>query len=47
MEERGEIVVIRPVKPLEVDRIEKDGNKLRALYDEGYELASRIDFRME
>ena len=47
MEERGEITVIRPEKPLVVDRIEKDGNKLRALYDEGYELASRIKFETE
>ncbi len=47
MENRGEITVVRPERPLDVDRIEKDGNKLRALYDEGYELASKIKFEMK
>ena len=41
MEERGEIIVIRPQKPVEVDRMERDTKKLLALYDEGYELALR------
>ncbi|MBR5856840.1 MAG: patatin family protein [Bacteroidales bacterium] len=44
LEDKGEIIVLRPVKALEVDRIEKDCNKLRALYDEGYDLASKIKF---
>ncbi len=38
LEERGEIVVIRPEKPVEVDRMERDSKKLIALYEEGYEL---------
>ena len=38
MEDRGEIVVIRPEKPVEVDRMERNCKKLFALYEEGYEL---------
>jgi predicted patatin/cPLA2 family phospholipase len=38
MEERGEIIVIRPQRPIEVDRMERDSKKLIALYEEGYEL---------
>ena len=41
MEERGEIIVIRPLKPIEVDRMERDSKKLLALYEEGYEVASQ------
>lgn len=44
LEAAGEVLVIRPQKPLEVDRIEKDIDKLLALYNEGYQLASQIDF---
>ena len=44
MEEKGLITVLRPERPLEVDRMEKDPNKLNALYNEGYELASKINF---
>lgn len=44
MEEKGVITVLRPEKPLEVDRMEKDINKLNALYSEGYEIASKINF---
>ncbi len=44
MEEKGTITVLRPVKPLEVDRMEKDISKLNALYQEGYDLASKINF---
>lgn len=39
LEEEGLMTVIRPVHPIEVDRMEKDTDKLRALYQEGYELA--------
>lgn len=39
LEEEGGLTVIRPVHPIEVDRMEKDTDKLRALYQEGYELA--------
>lgn len=44
LEEKGEIVVIRPEKPIVVDRIERDTKKLLDLYNEGYEMASRIQF---
>lgn len=43
LEEEGSIFVIRPVNPVNVDRIEKDTNKLQALYDEGYECARRVN----
>ena len=39
LEEEGSLTVIRPVHPTEVDRMEKDTDKMRALYQEGYELA--------
>ena len=39
LEEEGSLTVIRPVHPIEVDRMEKDTDKLRDLYQEGYELA--------
>ena len=42
MEERGEIIVIRPERPIEVDRMERDTKKLLALYEEGYQLATRL-----
>ena len=42
MEERGELIVIRPQKPIEVDRMERDTNKLLALYEEGYEEARNV-----
>ena len=42
MEERGELIVIRPQKPIEVDRMERDTKKLLALYEEGYEEARKM-----
>ena len=44
LEKRGEIVVIRPERPVEVGRMERDVKRLSALYDEGYEIASRVEF---
>ena len=44
LEEKGEITVLRPQKPLVVDRMEKDISKLNDLYNEGYELAQKISF---
>lgn len=41
MEELNEIVVIRPQKPVVVDRMERDTNKLLALYKEGYHEAEK------
>lgn len=43
LEDRGDIFVIRPQKPILVDRIEKDINKLTALYEEGYECGKLIE----
>ena len=42
LEDAGEIVVIRPQKPVEVDRMERDTKKLLALYEEGYQVAMRF-----
>jgi len=42
LEAEGSIFVIRPQKPITVDRIEKDTDKLIALYEEGYECAKTI-----
>ena len=39
LEQEGRIAVIRPMKPIEVGRMEKDTAKLSALYQEGYALA--------
>ena len=39
LEQEGRISVIRPMKPIEVGRMEKDTAKLSALYQEGYALA--------
>jgi len=36
MEDWGEIVCIRPERPMEVDRICRDTRKLEALYEEGF-----------
>ncbi|MGP1436477.1 MAG: patatin-like phospholipase family protein [Phocaeicola sp.] len=41
-EDEGRIIVIRPQKPLEVDRICKDTKKLTTLYEEGYEVAKNV-----
>lgn len=40
LEDEGRIVVIRPLKPVQVDRIERNISKLSALYEEGYACAS-------
>ena len=42
LEDQGRITVIRPLKPVEVGRMEKDTAKLTALYEEGYEVAKNI-----
>ena len=36
MEDKGLVDVIRPLRPMDVDRIEKDEKKLEALYEEGF-----------
>lgn len=43
MEADGTVYVIRPQKPVDVDRIEKDIHKLTSLYEEGYECGKLID----
>lgn len=47
MEREGRVQVLRPVKPVEVGRIERNTDKLLALYQEGYDLAAQIEFEME
>lgn len=42
LEADGRILVIRPERPMQVDRLESDVDKLTALYNEGYECAGRI-----
>ena len=42
LEDEGRIVVLRPLKPVEVGRMEKDTSKLSALYHEGYEIAQKL-----
>jgi predicted patatin/cPLA2 family phospholipase len=44
LEERGEFVVIRPERPIEVGRMERNTKRLSALYEEGYRMASQIEF---
>lgn len=42
MEKSGDIVVIRPQRPLEVGRIEKDVYKLERLYEEGFHVGEEF-----
>ncbi len=42
MERKGDIVCIRPEKPIEVGRMEKDVEKLQRLYEEGYALGEKF-----
>lgn len=42
MEDEEKITVIRPQKPVIVDRIERDIQKLTEFYQEGYECAERV-----
>ena len=39
LEDNGKIMVIRPLRPIEVGRMEKNTDKLRTLYQEGYDIA--------
>ena len=41
LEDEGKIKVIRPLKPIVVDRMETNVRKLTDLYEEGYECASK------
>ena len=42
MEDEGKIMVIRHLKPVRVDRIERDIQKLTDFYEEGYECAKSL-----
>lgn len=42
LEEEGKVICIRPERPLEVDRMEKDTAKLQRLYEEGLALGERF-----
>ena len=42
LEEQGRITVIRPIKPVVVGRMEKDIEKLTALYEEGYAIGNKL-----
>lgn len=42
MERAGQILCIRPERPMEVGRIEKDVDKLERLYEEGYALGEKF-----
>ena len=44
MEREGRVEVLRPIRPVEVGRIERNAEKLLALYQEGYYLAAQIEF---
>ena len=46
LEDEGKLIVIRPEKPIAVGRMERDTRKLSDLYDEGYEMASRVNFNL-
>lgn len=43
LESEGKLIVLRPERPIEVDRIERDTRKLLALYNEGYACAERLE----
>lgn len=42
LEDSGQIVCIRPERPMEVTRMEKDTTKLERLYEEGFMLGNRF-----
>lgn len=44
LEAEGKLTVIRPIKPITVDRMERDTDKLLNLYNEGYNCAAEIEF---
>ncbi|WP_195937818.1 patatin-like phospholipase family protein [Romboutsia sp. 1001713B170131_170501_G6] len=42
LSKNGDVLVIRPKKPVKVSQVEKDVNKLTALYEEGYRNAKEL-----
>lgn len=47
LEEKGEILVLRPTNPITVTRMERNTDKLLELYNEGYNSANEILFSVE
>ena len=47
LEDEGKVVCIRPERPMEVDRMEKDVAKLQRLYEEGLALGERFCLQHE
>ena len=47
MEDWGEVICIRPERPMEVDRICRDVSKLEALYEEGFTLGEKFCTRVQ
>lgn len=44
LEDAGKLTVIRPERPIVVDRMERNISKLLDLYNEGYEIAAKVIF---
>lgn len=42
LEEEGKVICIRPERPMEVTRMEKDTAKLERLYEEGFMLGEKF-----
>lgn len=47
LEKEGSIFVIRPSQPLDINRIERNPEKLEGLYKMGYEDAKKLYYKME
>ncbi len=47
MEDWGEVICIRPERPMEVDRICRDTKKLEALYEEGFQLGEKFCLKVD
>ena len=47
MEDWGEVICIRPERPMEVDRICRDVSKLEALYEEGFALGEQFCIKVK
>lgn len=45
LEDEGRLTVLRPQRPVEVGRMERNVDKILALYQEGYELAGKLEFK--
>lgn len=47
LESTGKVSIIRPLKPMEVSRMEKDINRLENLYEEGFKLGESFCKKIE